>query len=611
MAPFQRGLYGFRGALARLLALAGATAFLAGGAQAAQDKVQITAEVDRGSVSVGEMFRFILTVKNDPNAVVEPFTLENARISGPVISTQNTFVFAGNERKSATETKHLYEITPQKEGDLVLGPIRIVSSGDAYTTAPVTVKVLKPREVSSETVRLHIVFDKESYFVNEQITLTVLLESSKPVLAQRAALEIPWLDGQAHLVPFSKTPPVDGPAVAFAVNGQQVQAAQGTQLVGGERYFVYSLKRIYFATLAGEMQLAPVSFGGEIATQTRIDLYGGHIPVETLRVAAVSEKAALKVEELPAADRPDEFNGAVGSFTMSVEAKPTELQLGDPITLTVTIDGTGSIEQLAPPAIDKRNFKGYEPEVRTEARLKGDRVQGQLLCTQILTPQTAELMAIPGIAFAYFDPAQKRYVRLRQEPIPISVGAARVAAASRPQDERKAGESEVRVLTPRILPDKRKIHLELQQSAGTVLTQVGLLTVFAALTLLVSSLYAARRERLHNDETYRSRVNAGRMLRRSLKNVERRPPADWPLKLAQAVSGYLANRTGNPRLHIDSEKMGEFLAAQGVPEELRLALTGHVERLEYLAFSGAKASDEHPKAVSEARKLLRKIRRYL
>ena len=65
---------------------------------------------------------------------------------------------------------------------------------------------------------------------------------------------------------------------------------------------------------------------------------------------------------MPAEGAPANFNGAVGDYTMTVTAGPTNVAVGDPITVRVQISGRGALDALTLPDQPAwRDFKAYPP----------------------------------------------------------------------------------------------------------------------------------------------------------------------------------------------------------------------------------------------------------
>ena len=71
--------------------------------------------------------------------------------------------------------------------------------------------------------------------------------------------------------------------------------------------------------------------------------------VQERRVALAAEPETLTVLPLPKENVPANFNGAVGSFSMTLSAGPTNVAAGDPVTVKVQISGRGAFDSLALP----------------------------------------------------------------------------------------------------------------------------------------------------------------------------------------------------------------------------------------------------------------------
>src|SRR5205807_5169791 len=112
--------------------------------------------------------------------------------------------------------------------------------------------------------------------------------------------------------------------------------------------------------------------------------------------------------------------GAVGSFTMAVDAKPKTVQVGDPITATSTISGRGNFDRMNEPALeDERGWHKYPPS----SKFKQDDdvgISGEKIFEMVLAPSEKK-STVPPLVFAYFDPAKENYVTLRSDPVPITV----------------------------------------------------------------------------------------------------------------------------------------------------------------------------------------------
>src|SRR5205823_5148460 len=102
------------------------------------------------------------------------------------------------------------------------------------------------------------------------------------------------------------------------------------------------------------------------------------------------EARELRVLPLPTENVPANFNGAVGNYTMAFSAGPTNVAVGDPITIKVQISGDGHLDGIALPDMGAwRDFNTYPPTTRVETHDKLG-IKGTKFFEQIVVPQSTD-----------------------------------------------------------------------------------------------------------------------------------------------------------------------------------------------------------------------------
>ncbi len=172
-------------------------------------------------------------------------------------------------------------------------------------------------------------------------------------------------------------------------------------------------------------------------------------------VKVASPDLDMKVLSLPEEGRPDDFNGAIGEFHLSVKADPVELAPGDPITLTMTVSGQGNFDRVQAPMLSQeKGWKSYTPS--SEFLKDGSPGQGKKVFEQALVMKDSALTAIPPIVFSYFDPSATAYKTVQADAIPLRIQGTvveKVAPAPVKQqitenEEPEAGEEAQQVTPP-------------------------------------------------------------------------------------------------------------------------------------------------------------------
>ncbi|HZR78667.1 MAG TPA: BatD family protein, partial [Chthoniobacterales bacterium] len=240
----------------------------------------------------------------------------------------------------------------------------------------------------------------------------------------------------------------DGPdlsAQGFTTQKLQ-QPRENLETIGGRTYQVYTFKTALSAVRPGKFELGPVTAKASIVMPRRpstsprtrprspLDLFNLDDPFsdpffsdpfgsmsmgERAEVPIKSESVSLNIKPLPP-NAPPNFSGAVGNFTMTSDAKPKTVQVGDPITVTSTITGRGNFDRMSAPALeDERGWHKYPPS----SKFKQDDdvgISGEKTFEMVLAPNEKK-NAIPPLVFSYFDPVKENYATLRSDAIPITV----------------------------------------------------------------------------------------------------------------------------------------------------------------------------------------------
>jgi hypothetical protein len=231
------------------------------------------------------------------------------------------------------------------------------------------------------------------------------------------------------------------------------QGEQNIETIGGVTYQVITCKGALAAIHAGKIELPPLETAvialvrrsapssSRSRSRSPFDVFGMRDPFddpffsepfgvfsgEPTKLSLKSEPVTLEIKPLPA-NPPASFSGAVGHFAMTAEAKPKNVQVGDPITVTSTISGRGNFDRMGAPSLeDERGWHKYPPS----AKFKQDDdvgISGAKTFEMVISPNEKK-SSIPPLSFSYFDPLKEDYVTVRGDPIPVQVEGIAVATA--------------------------------------------------------------------------------------------------------------------------------------------------------------------------------------
>lgn len=207
----------------------------------------------------------------------------------------------------------------------------------------------------------------------------------------------------------------------------------------GKTYNVVTLRTLISAVKPGPLEMTPASLTlllelpgaippgmPDVIAQLMRQGRGG---VQGKQVKITTNKLSLEVLPLPQEGKPDGFSGAIGEFRLMASASPTKLPPGDPLTLSLRLEGKGNFKALqAPQLTETEGWRLYPPTDRFESSDSLGWGGAKIFETTMITQQP--LAATPGALFSYFDPNSAKYVTLTTKPIPLEKSPQAASAAS-------------------------------------------------------------------------------------------------------------------------------------------------------------------------------------
>lgn len=328
---------------------------------------------------------------------------------GPVRQPDGTFQLNMVLRRLFT-----YSLAADQTGKVTINPATVVVDGKTYTTDPVTVTVREPQPI--EGFHLEARVSKTRVYVGEPFTLYLTWFVGADV--QEFGLigaELPDFVEAEPISPAAAPRDRSGRYPATGIYGQRIYGTRGHAAVNGHDVLTVSFKIQYRSSLPGSLDLGPISMIYDAVEGRRVK-----------RGVARTDSIPVEILPLPSDGKPAGFEGLIGSYSVSSEAKPDEVNVGDPITLTVKVTGPDSrlVEDgpdLAAQPAFAEHFKfdpaGWEQE-------QGSQTQAVFKTT--IRALDTDITAIPPVEVPYFDSDAGEYRVAKSKAIPITVRPSRV-----------------------------------------------------------------------------------------------------------------------------------------------------------------------------------------
>jgi len=140
-----------------------------------------------------------------------------------------------------------------------------------------------------------------------------------------------------------------------------------------------------------------------------------------------AESASFVVRPLPIADRPEDFTGAVGTFTAAIRIDTITARVGDPLVFTLRVQGTGNVKLLPRPVIELDWASTVPGTERIQVDSSGALIRGSKEFDWILTPTRSGRVRIPAQRYSYFDPYREAYATAESNPVELPVSRGTLA----------------------------------------------------------------------------------------------------------------------------------------------------------------------------------------
>jgi len=328
----------------------------------------------------------------------------------------------------------VYLVEPLEPGDYTIPPITVYCDGEELLTQPVSFTATAKSNTQSQTgdirsskkrigsgkgaklVFLKAQVQKETVYSGEMIPVRIEAYFNRKIQAN--LLTLPKLVGDG----FVLSPLSDKPSRSMK------QVDNSRYIVLGWTSFLTGIKEgshpLHFE-LQAELLMPQRSrmfsrFRNQGLFQDDLfDDFFNDYQAKTVNVA--SPDLTLETVALPTEGRPINFSGAIGNFSLEVAANPDDVEIGEPITLTMSVQGTGNFDRVVAPYFpESKKWKKYSPSVQFEPENKRPD-KGAKRFEQAIVAQDPTITEIPPLSLNYFDPVSGRYKEMTSDPIPLSI----------------------------------------------------------------------------------------------------------------------------------------------------------------------------------------------
>ena len=340
-----------------------------------------------------------------------------------------------------------YRMMPLSSGSVMIPPISVEIGDQVLSTDEESFIDVKQAE-GYPGMEVQRAIPERDFYIGEPFLVDYKWKSPLQLNGFRAVkFNLPLFYDYAFKIrsPHNWIPGDDKAAIGFPVANTRVIGRYAYLKEGEKNFHTVEFSKIVIPVKTGEFSLRPSTLltsyvapaGGRNKGQgwkTNYPSYfNNNFFTETegetfKKYYAASKSRTVRVLPLPDAGKPHDFVGQVGACKLTVTATPTVLRAGDPITLTIVVEGYGFPEVFELPDLGKQ--AAFTRQFALPARQSSGRIEeGKKTYIHTLRPLAQDATAIPSVRLPYFDPITKTYGVAESAPISITVKASEMVTA--------------------------------------------------------------------------------------------------------------------------------------------------------------------------------------
>jgi len=559
----------------------------------AQD-ISFTSQAPK-QVYLGQRFQLTFTINAEGSNFMSPEITNFDVLNGPIMSSGQNIMNINGKLEYSSSTSYTFILEASKAGTFTIPQALITVKGKRYMSNTVTISVLnqnprqaqqnpnsnpqqqgksqaQPKDDIGNDVFLKTVVDKNNPYQGELIVVTFKLYTPT---------------NRLQVDPPDKAPSYPG-FWAQDLLKDATQYPQYTETVNGKKYIVAELRKVaLYPQKSGILTIEPlvqdVIYQLKIKTKSPFadDPFFGNDPFfknmmddsffgsefQNVKKTLRSNPISINVKPLPSANRPLDFSGAVGQFSMKAQADRTTVNTNDGITLKVSITGTGNLNLIEKPAINfPSDFEVYEPKIIDNFANKGG-TSGTRTYEYLIIPRAAGDFTIDPIQFSFFNLAQRDYSILSSDKFLLKVnkGTGASAEANAQSDVKLLG-NDVRYLKEPPL----NIHTSGNSLYGKPI--YWLLLVLPVIGFIIFLLFHQRNTRIKGDAKLMQRKTATRIavkrLHKAKKLLDNGQQDAFHEEISFALWGYISQKFNIPMSLLSLDTAREQLEMRNVETAL-------------------------------------------
>ncbi len=523
----------------------------------AQD-AELKVKVSKNKLGSNQRLRIEFSMnKQGADNFTPPDFVDFRVIQGPSQSVSQSWI---NGKVSFTQS-YTYILKPKRRGELIIGPASIKYKGRKLNSKMMKVVVLSPVEIPENP-------NDPNYIAQQNIHLVAEISKSKPFVGEGIYVEYRLYVSEnvsVYDTSVTEAPQYNGFwNQEIKINGFPVKMGK----YNDENYrYIVLRKALLIPTKTEKLTIDPMKMDIVIGVPTgRADFFGNVI-TKNIKKEFASAKKFISPKSLPLENKPENFTGAVGTFSFDVSLSKNALKANESSQIKVVVSGKGNLKLFELPTVETPvELEKYQPERKERVRVSTNGITGSVTDTYTVVPQFKGKYKIPNVAFSYFNPDEKKYVTIDSEDLFVDVLEGKELVTT---DSKSVQKQTVRSTGKNFRYIQTKSEFITKDSSDFYQSNLFyLLLLLPLITIPAGIIIGRNNEKRNSDVIGRKQRKAERLAKKYLSEAQKQlgKKEAFYEALERALHNYLKAKLGIEIADISKEKITQILQQKNVDE---------------------------------------------
>ena len=566
-------------------------------------------------VVVGDQFRLSYTVTTQK---IKDFRAPSIKgfevLMGPSRSQQSSTQIINGNMTSTSSITYTFILMATAAGEYSIPGASVIADGNQLVSNSIKIKVLPQEEggnrgQASETARSSSVSNQD-LFITATASKTNVYEQEAFVLTYKIYTREPNLQLNNAKLPDFK-----------GFHSQEIEmpanARWSQEHYNGRNYSTAVYRQfVLFPQQSGKLFIEPAQFQMTIGKAIQSDdpfeaFFNGGSNILEIRKNIVTPRISIDVHSLPANNKPANFTGGVGEFSISSSINNEKLKTNDALTVKIVISGTGNLKLISNPEVKFPNdFEIYDPKVDHQVRLTREGLTGNKIVECLAIPRHAGTYKIPAISFSYFDIRSKSYKTLHTEEYTVKVekgagNANQVIANFTNKEDLKVLGEDIRYIKQNevtLVPKGHFFYGSMRFWLFYIIPTLAFIVLF--IVYRKQAIENANVAKIKTKRANKIAVKRMKMAGKLLSNNKQEAFYDEVLK---ALWGYISDKLNIPVSRLSKDNIEEKLRDHGVDEDLIKDFFNALNNCEFARFAPGNQNQAMDKIYSSSIEVISKM----